>query len=439
MSFISDYLQFTANTESPLAYHQWSCISALSVLAGRRFWFNLGPIRYYPNMYVVLVGHPGVKKSSALDRAKDVIRGVNAEGKTRIPIAAAQATKQFIAKAMSNEKFPGKRFFKNEGEIEEYNQYAIFATELTQFIGVEPISMLDFLTTVYTEKVYDCDTKGQGSDLVLGPYITMLACLTPEMLQGYLKMNILTGGFARRTVFVYGSGGEVIPIPSFTPEQAAAQMRCVSWGVNVQQYSGEFTFGPGGREWYIEWYNDLKRNLTEKATPSTGGYYGTKHELLFKATMLIALSEMQDGQELLLLPAHFELAERRFFAPVEANLERVFEGSGINPNAQAGAQICRMLEAMPTPMSRKTVEGMFYDQVTDLNGLREMLDHLVNVGRLETRTLTGNGQILGTLLGGPGTIKGVSDVDLLRYLAPRQRPPVTDMGSSSPDHQSVVP
>src|SRR6266478_7740335 len=121
MSFIANYLLFTSNTESPPDYHRWACLSALSVLAGRRFWFNLGPIRYYPNLYVVLVGHPGVKKSSALDRAKDIVRGVNC-----CPIAAAQATKEYIARAMSNEKFQGKRTFTYPGRREEYNQYAIF-------------------------------------------------------------------------------------------------------------------------------------------------------------------------------------------------------------------------------------------------------------------------------------------------------------------------
>src|SRR5437879_251685 len=106
MSFISDYLLFTSNTESPPDYHRWCCLSALSVLAGRRFWFRLGPITYYPNLYIVLVGHPGVKKSSALDRAKDVVRAVGC-----CPIAAAQATKEFIAKAMSRDNFAGKRHF----------------------------------------------------------------------------------------------------------------------------------------------------------------------------------------------------------------------------------------------------------------------------------------------------------------------------------------
>ena len=425
MSFISDYLEMTAHTESPLAYHQWSCLACLSVLAGRRFYFPLGHIRYYPNLYVVLVGNPGVKKSSAMDRAKDIIRSTKC-----CPIAAAQATKEFITKAMSHEKFPGKKFFKlPDNTTEEYNQYAIFATELTQFIGVNPIGMLDFLTTVYTEKVYDCDTKGQGSDFVLGPYITMLACLTPEMLKGFLKMNILTGGFARRTVFVYGMGGNIVPVPIFSKEQADAQARCIKWGEEIQQYSGKFSFGKGAEEWYTEWYTNLHTNMTEIAKPTTEGYFRTKHELLFKVCMLIALSEtMRPVIEI----GHFELAEKFFFSPVEKYLERVFEGSGINPNSQAAIQICRMLEALGKPMNRKHVEAMFFDSATSLHELRDTIAHLVAVGRLVEKNITVAGQLIGTVIGTPDSMNNLTDVQLAAFLG-RKTAPTREISSGPED------
>ena len=415
MSFITDYLQFTSNTESPVDYHKWSCLATLSVLAGRRFWFRLGPITYYPNLYIVLVGHPGVKKSSALDRAKDVVRAVGC-----CPIAAAQATKEFIAKTMTQEKFSGRRFFKNsDGQLEEYNQYAIFATELTQFIGVNPIGMLDFLTTVYTEKVYDCDTKGQGSDLVVGPYITLLACLTPEMLKGYLKMNVLTGGFARRTVFVYGTAGAPIPWPGFTPEQVAAQDRCVQWGKQMQSCSGEFFMDDGAKRWYEEWYVKLNTNITDIAKPSTEGYYRTKHEILFKAAMLTALSESLANS--VITAAHLEFVENRFLLPFEKNLERVFEGAGINPNAAAAVQICRMLEALDKPFPRKRVEAMFFDQVTSLNELRDTLTHLITVGRLAERTVSVGGKIIGSVLSAPSAMSRFSDSQLAAILLASDR------------------
>jgi hypothetical protein len=357
----------------------------------------------------VLVGHPGVKKSSALDRAKDIIRGVNC-----CPIAAAQATKEFIARAMSHEKFQGKRYFKWEGKMEEYNQYAIFATEFTQFIGVNPLSMLDFLTTVYTEKVYDCDTKGQGSDLVVGPYITLLACLTPEMMKGYIKMNILTGGFARRTIFVYGSHGTPVPWPGVSESMYAAGKRCVDWGKKLQAYQGAFTLDEGGQKWYENWYVNLQTNITEISKPATEGYYRTKHEVLFKAAMLVSLSESFENR--ILSKNHLEIVENRFLLPYEKNLERVFEGAGINPNAAAAVQVCRMLEALNRPMLKKRVEAIFFDQATSLSELRDTLDHLCSVGRLEKRTLICGNKLLGDIIGTPQAMKLHSDAEVVALL-----------------------
>jgi hypothetical protein len=355
------------------------------------------------------VGHPGVKKSSALDRAKDIVRAVGC-----CPIAAAQATKEYIARAMSNDKFAGKKFFKNGGIMEEYNQYAIFATELTQFIGVNPLAMLDFLTTVYTEKVYDCDTKGQGSDLVVGPYITLLACLTPEMLKGFVKMNILTGGFARRTQFVYGAYGTPVPWPGLTPEQTKAQYSCIDWGKKMQAYNGEFFMDDEAKQWYSDWYVKLQTNITEISRPSTEGYYRTKHEVLFKCAMLVSLSE--DFNNRTLTSNHLRIVEEQFLLPYEKNLERVFEGAGINPNAAAAAQMCRMLEALDRPMSKKRVEAMFFDAATSLNELRDTMTHLVAVGRLAQRDLVYHGKLLGSIIGTPGAMKRHSDGELVELL-----------------------
>jgi len=415
MSYISSYLKMVENTEPPLPFHQWSCLSSLSVLAGRRFWFNLGPIVYYPNLYVVLVGNPGVKKSSAMNRSKDIARHVGC-----CPIAATQSTKEAITLEMSSEKFAGRRVFYHNQEQIEYNQFAIFATELTQFIGVNPLGMLDFLTTVYDEKVYEVKTKNKGNDYIKGPYITLLACMTPEIVKGYLKMNILTGGFARRTVFVHCSNGEIIPIPDFTKEQKLAMQQCIDFGKALQDRSGEFKFSPEGQKWYVNWYNKLHRNMSDIAKPSTEGYYRSKHELLFKTSMLIALSESDD---LILHPEHFEIAEKRFFAPVEKTLERVFEGSGINANAGAVAQVCHMLEGLGKPMNYKHLLGMFMGQSTSLSELKDMIDQMCSVGRLKKKDIIVNGNILGTVIGTPESVDRYSDVQLATFLRPAAPPP----------------
>lgn len=328
------------------------------------------------------------------------------------PMAASQTTKEAITKMMGDVKFKGKKTFINtEGQQEEYNQYAIFSTEFVSFIAINPEGMLEFLTDIWSEKVYENDFKSSGSDYIEGPYITLLGCLVPATLKGYLKQNVLTSGFARRTVMVYGFKGPPVAIPTFTDEQREATRRCIDFLKSVQKRSGKFRFGPGAQEWYVSWYNHLQTNIKDISTPRTESYYTTKHELLFKVAMLLAVS---DEGPMFLEIQHFEIANKMFFAPMEENLERVFEGTGINPTSQAAMQICRMLEAMNDPMDKKKLLAMFYDAVPSLRELEDTIRHLTTVGRLEERVIKEGDTILGTVIGTPKSLVGKTALVLAR-------------------------
>lgn len=431
MSFLSDYLLATSNNESPPTYHRWCALSALAAIAGGRFWFRLGPFTYRPNFYTILVGDPGVKKSAAMDVAKDLIRKVG-----KIPMAASSTTSQAIAMEMGHEKFAGKKFFQNPntGLTEEYNQLAIFATEFTTFLGVNPEGMLDFLTSIFTEKVYDERYKNKGSTFFAGPFITMLACMTPETVKGYLKLNILTGGFSRRTMFVYGTRGKPNPWPGNTPEQQAALERCVTFGKDVQTLAGEFFLSKDGAEWYEDWYLKNGESLPDKK-PNVQNYFSTKHEFLFKTAMLVALSETEGSLNNQITAANLQFLNDRFFVPVEETLERVFEGAGINPNAAAAAQVCRMLEAIDKPMPIKHILAIFFDQVTSLNELKDTLTHLCSVGRLTQRDILVNNEFRGTIIGTPGSMLRCSDVDAAAILLAAPPQPLKDKGPTGEESQ----
>lgn len=414
MSYISDYLKTCEGTESPAEYHTWAMLSTLSVFAGRRFWLPFGPFHFYTNLYVVLVGDPGVTKTSALNRAKGIVRAAKI-----CPVAATQMTKEAMSLEMSSTiegkpkkvPFAGQKFYEYNGQKLEYNQYAIIASELTQFIGVNPIGFLDFLTTVWDEPIYEVKTKNKGDDYVLGPYITLLACMTPQIVKGFLKQNVLNGGFARRAAMVFSANSGIVPWPKFTQEQEEAQNRCIAFGKALQSRSGPFSVSDECKEFYEHWYEENKRTLTDRS-PSTRGWYNSKAEMLFKVSMLIALAE---SDQLVIELPHYKLA-MRFCEMVEANLERVYEGSGINPNSGAAAQICRMLEAHDKPMNRKHIEMMFFDQATDLAALRDTIAHLCMVGRLKEKQLNVGGQVLGSVLGTPAAVDRYTDSDLAQFL-----------------------
>lgn len=432
LSYISDYLKVVEGTEAPLEFHVWSMLSTLSVFAGRRFWFPFGPFTFYTNLYVVLVGDPGTCKTSALSIGKGIVRATKV-----CPVAASQITKEALAQKMSStlegkpkkDPFEGQRFFQSGDRKVEYNQYAIFATELTQFIGVNPLGFLEFLTAVWDEPQIEVETKHKGHDFVAGPYITMLACMTPDIVKGFLKMNILSSGFARRTAFVFSNTPSSVPIPEFTTEQEAAQLRCVQFGQTLQKFSGAFDWTQDLKDFYVPWYNQNKGELKDKA-PALQGWYRSKPEMLFKLSMLVALSENPELRMMDL--GHYKTA-LRFCQMVEKNLERVFEGTGLNPNAAVANQVCRMLEGLGQPMNKKKLIAMFGDQATSWNEFSDTLAHLCTVGRLASREMIENGAILGTLIGTPASLQRPV-ADLLPFLSHAVSPPLltnTDQSSEA--------
>lgn len=430
MSFIEDYLLTTEGTEPCLEYHTWCMLHTLSVFAGKRIWFDLGHLRFYPHLYIILVGDPGSRKTTAMNFSRDTIRDSKV-----CPVSATQITKEALTQTMSatidgkpkKTPFVGQKLFALDGKSYEYNQYAIFASELVDFIAVNPLGFLDFLTSVWDAPVIEVITKNKGVDYVENPCINFLACLTPTRMKGFMKQNILGAGYARRTAFVFSNQKKIIARPNRTQDQIDAYVRCVEFGKSIQSIAGPFTCTPELDEFYDHFYVENQKTIKDKH-PNTQGWFETKPEILFKLGMLISLAETQE--RVITLPA-YRLA-LRYCEMVEKNLERVFEGSGINPNAQVAAQVCRMLEALGQPMNKKHLEMMFFDQATDLNALKDTLSHLVNVGRLVEKTISLNGTLAGTIVMSPECRDRYTDGELVAFLKPsRERLRQADMDSTA--------
>lgn len=354
MSFLRNYAICTGGNEAPPIYHIWSGISALSAIVSRRVWVEQGIFIYYPNIYVVLVGSPGGGKSTAMNVAKRLVREVK-----DIPLAATAITKEALVRYMSEEESPCQKSWKDdEGHIIQYCPMTIFATELTHFMAVNPIGMIDFLTTIYDEPVYEVKTKHQGDDLIEGPYITLLGCMTPDITSNFIKMNIITGGFARRSIFVWAGGrGKPVAWPTVTHEQKVAWKFCLDWAQQLKKVKGQFRWSTDAREWYTKWYENHKLHvLPTIKDPMVAGYFESKHVQMIKVAMLIALSESLE----LTLEINHLTAALGFLEEAEQNLHRVFEGTGKNELAKVASKIVETIDRIGQPVPIKQLRLVFF-------------------------------------------------------------------------------
>lgn len=343
MSFLSDYREFTKGLEVPPSYHTFCSLVALSSLMGRKVWCMKGDyIRIYPNLYVVLVGPPGLGKNTAMETTEDLLHLF------KIPVSAEAVTREkLILDIQAQERTLD--FLPPDDKYRVASPYTVFATELSEFLGAGGIGMISFLTDIYSRNLYEYRTKNKGSVFVRGPYLNLIAGTTPDWITTYLKDDIISGGFSRRCIFVYetaryGSN----PLPKITPEMQGAWAKVVERSQAISKLQGPFTWADDALEFFVKWYP----TRLARPDPNLLGYYETKDIQLLKVAMLVSLSERDD----LTLRRSDLVAGLDLLSLVEQNLSRVFQGIGRNELNSATVKVLDQLTLAPK-MDVKMVNG----------------------------------------------------------------------------------
>jgi len=66
---MENYMQLRAGTEPPPISHRWSFLTCLSAFMARKVWLPFGEGNIHANMYVMLIGDPGARKTTAINQA----------------------------------------------------------------------------------------------------------------------------------------------------------------------------------------------------------------------------------------------------------------------------------------------------------------------------------------------------------------------------------
>lgn len=382
-SFLYNYGIYSSGNEAPRIFHKWAGLSVLSSAISRRVWIDSGFFMIYPNLYVILVGEPAGGKTTAMDIARRMVQQLD------IPIAPSAATKEAVTQLMSNENenSPCQKTFTFDGEPRLYTHLSMFASEIvtTLAAGGNPQGFIEFLTDVWDRELFEYKTKHGGTDVIQGPYITLLGCMTPEQTDQMLKQSIITGGFSRRCIFVYSMDrGAPVPRPMLTPEQSKARAICMRFCKKLQARSGEFKPTESANNFFDQWY---MKNYAKRAQPMPAvlkNYLRSKDQLVWKTSMLIALSENPDC-ELVVKQPHVEQAIK-LLDEIEPFIVKVFEGTGRNVLAELAVNITNMLEQANTWVPLKKVYATMFDQ-GDREEIGKALHHLRETDRVVQATM----------------------------------------------------
>ena len=240
---MSKYLAFTQDTESPKQFHRWSIISAVAAKLGRNIHIPFGHGTIYPNMYVMLVGVPAARKSTAIKISQKLV--------------AAAGYQSFAFTKSSREKFlmDFEIGFQNVSQLEKTDVAALLAKELTpldmmalmdqpsfpvdqasevficcdefvDFIGQKNINFINTLTTLWDNlDNYPERLKNSKSVDIKRPTINLLGGITPVSFSTAMPAEVVGQGFMSRVILVYAEPNKrKITFPKLPDESIKEQL-----------------------------------------------------------------------------------------------------------------------------------------------------------------------------------------------------------------------
>lgn len=217
------YLSYTSDTEAPLIFHRWSIIGCIGAALGRQYYLPFGDSEIFPNTYIMLIGDPGTRKSTAIKGAKRLL--------------AATGYDHFSADRTSKEKFLIDLEGKTDEEGKPIDGQAIMSTmfgddlegadpcesfivsdEFNEFVGAGNIEFLSMLGNLWDwnspQVPFKQRLKTSKSVSIYQPTISILSGNTHAGFAQAFPPEAIGQGFMSRLMLVYGeASGKKIAFP----------------------------------------------------------------------------------------------------------------------------------------------------------------------------------------------------------------------------------
>lgn len=343
-NWLKAYMEFTAETESPASFHYWTGATIVSAALKRNVYLDMKQFKVYPNIYVILVGPSGARKSTATAIGMEIVRQVGIR-KFSDKITGAALIRD-LSKAQEKKITATNNGGVTSGaEIEFVSPMLIYASELGVFLGHDAYG--SGVITDLTD-LYDCGpewqktTVSRGDEIVPGPYVTMLAASTPQTLKDTIPASAVGQGFTSRIFFVWGDKRRKrVPIPIWGAGQQMLKNNLIADLKQIMKVRGEFAFTPESLKMYTEFYDKALEPEEEYEDERLRNYASRKHIHALKIAQICSVAERDD----LLITPNDWISAMDAIKWIDKGLGNVFAGHGAATNSQDVIRVFRQIEA----------------------------------------------------------------------------------------------
>lgn len=242
------YFNYVEGTEPPAAFHRWSLIGCVGAMLGRQLWLPFGSSRIFPNHYIMFVGDPGTRKSTAIKRAAKLI------GLAGYDKFSAQKTsmEKFLVDLQEDdtqddsgpEEYGSKKAkssaidilaalkLKIDSEDADNSiprEMFIAADEFNNFIGSGNINFQSLLGELWDwdepTRAYKQRLKNSKSVSIYQPTVSILAGNTPSSFADCFPLASIGQGFMSRLILIHAEpSGVKVTFPKEPNESLTKQI-----------------------------------------------------------------------------------------------------------------------------------------------------------------------------------------------------------------------
>lgn len=391
---------------SPNDFIDYAFYYMISSALQRRVWTGSYRKPLFPNLYMILIGEPGVGKGLVItevtkvlrhhkfkkeDQVENIYTEYEKDGSIKqqkeppllIPMGADATTYEALVKNMS--RCTRSYWYESDGKKKPYIHASLCfcLEEISSLLRKHTEDLVNFLIKAYDCEDYRYETISRGLDLIQSTCLNFLGGTTPSFMRRIFGDELIGDGFASRTIFVYGAANRSIRLrpAEFSDEQVKEREKILAHILNLTKLHGEVAFSQEADAYLESWWYDFVSGKIPKTNPSSklAPYYARKNITVQKLAMAIHFADSLDmtvGIESCKLAVEM-------LAHIEKKMHYAVTLENKNPLAKISNEIFKYL-CKNGPHTKKDLLIEFYGELPlGEASLKEVIDYLTTVGRVK--------------------------------------------------------
>lgn len=391
------YFRYVEDTEAPIIYHRWSLLTGVGAFLGRQFYLSTGLGRTFPNMYTMLVGNPGTRKSSAIKTSRRMLSTAgystfSADRTTKekflLDLEGITDEDEYLAKVGGRAK---KRDESPRDILESLGlvtgdsghdgipkEVFIVADEFNEFAGTGNIDFLSTLGSLWDwddeNLTYKQRFKNSKSISIFQPTISLLGGNTHTSLQATFPAAAIGQGFLSRLILVHSEpSGRKITFPRKPDESIAVRMGEL-FNTIRNEVKGEATFTKMAEQALDTIYRTWK-DIEDYRFKHYSTRRFTHLQKLCMITAACRLSVKIDIQDVILANTILTFTEK--------DMPKALGEYGKDPNSEAKQNLMAHLYEAKEPQSYNQLYKVVQRDILKQSMMPELIASLMHAGKIQ--------------------------------------------------------